>query len=84
MDIERALIILNENHHGCAEWSKWRWRRYRDGSYIDGAAMVRNPRKKFATDEDLVDLDQNALSDFEAIAIAEKYERGDRPENLSD
>lgn len=79
MDINRALEILNKNHHNTAEWSKWKWRRYRDCGYIDGVAMTRNTRRRYAYDSDLVDLDQNVLSDFEAIAIAEKYQRGDRP-----
>lgn len=84
MDIERALSILNQNHHNAAPWSKVRWRRYRDCGYISGVAMTTYPRRKFAYDSDLLELDQRVLSDFEAIAIAEKYARGDKPENLND
>lgn len=80
MTIERAVDILNENHHNLAEWSRCWWRRYRDCGYINGVAMTNNPRRKFAYDSDLIELDQHVLSDFEAIAIAEKYERGDRPQ----
>lgn len=72
-EVDAALKVLNEYHHRCAEWSPLRWVRYKDCTYISGVTMTKKKRGKYAGDHDSV-LDL-WLSDFEAVAIAEAYQR---------
>jgi hypothetical protein len=77
MDIKQAIKILNENHHRFDFPSEWQWVRYRDGDYISGVTLTKNPATDYAGDSD--SMEGIWFSDFEAVAIAEKYLRDELP-----
>lgn len=76
MDIQEAIKILNQKHHGFNFPTKWRWVQYRDVDSILGVTLTKNQESEYAGDNDSVE--GIWYSDFDAIAIAEKYSRDEK------
>jgi len=76
MKLDEALKILNKHHHRFDGPTVWRWVQYNDCGHISGATLTKKKRGKYAGDHD--SMDDCWYSDFEVIAIAEKYARDEK------
>lgn len=82
MELEKAVEILNTNHH----WfsfpnKKYKWAIWMDIGHCCGAVITKRTRAKFANDDDVEKNDNHYLTVFDAIAVAEKYQRDGHPKD---
>lgn len=80
MELEEAVEILNKNHHwfGISN-PKYTWKIWMDIGHCCGVTITKRIKAKYANDDDVGKNDNRYLPVFDAIAIAEKYEREGHP-----